>query len=163
MESILTGLNESGREWLGLIIDIALMFGIFMLWLTWHRNGNRQQAMEQLLATTAAQLDEATRHLADATQSMQQLKARQHADEEADRPQPAPEPARQQPRRTMPAQSDTPRPPPQNSTQATMILRMHREGEAAETIAERLDMPLAQVKLMLKLHAASSAAAPAHK
>ncbi|PIW51284.1 MAG: hypothetical protein COW18_01615 [Zetaproteobacteria bacterium CG12_big_fil_rev_8_21_14_0_65_54_13] len=164
MESILTGINASGRDWLGLAIDIALMLGIFMLWLTWHRNGKRQQAMEQLLAATAAQLDEATRHLADATHSMQQLKSRQHAEEEAERPKPVAKPPRQQPERVMPAAPiDSPRTPPQNSTQATMILRMHREGEAAETIAERLDMPLAQVKLMLKLHAAASKTTPAHK
>jgi hypothetical protein len=39
-----------------------------------------------------------------------------------------------------------------------MMLRMKREGESAQTIAERLDMPLAQVRLLLKLHAATGAA-----
>jgi len=35
---------------------------------------------------------------------------------------------------------------------------MQREGESEESIADRLDIPLAQVKLMLKLHAASHSA-----
>ena len=61
------------------------------------------------------------------------------------------------PAQSLPPQSLPPQPlPPQNSTQATMILRMQREGESEESIADRLDIPLAQVKLMLKLHAASN-------
>jgi len=155
MQTIMSGLNQSGWDWLGLCIDIALMAGIFMLWLTWHRNGKRQQEMELLLATTAAQLDEATHHLAEATHSMQQLKFRQEKDEQAH--QSTEHVAFNQSRKNQSAPVESSAPPPQNSTQATMILRMHREGEAAETIAERLDMPLAQVKLMLKLHAASTA------
>jgi len=45
--------------------------------------------------------------------------------------------------------------PPKSSTQATMILRMQREGEHPESIADRLDLPLAQVKLLLKLNASA--------
>lgn len=156
MEAIIPGLSLSGKEWLSLCIDLSLLIGIFMLWLTWYRNGKRQQAMEHLLATTAAQLDEATRHLAEATHSMQQLKSRQEQSQEPRRPVEKQAAAQHAHSRT-----DSPRPafnnapPPQNSTQATMILRMHREGDRPETIADRLDMPLAQVKLMLKLHASS--------
>jgi len=41
--------------------------------------------------------------------------------------------------------------PPPQQTQATQILRMQREGETPETIASTLDIPLAQVKLLLML------------
>jgi len=140
------------NQWLGLIIDAGLVLGFFFLWLSWHRNGKRQQQLEQLLGETARQLEEATRHLSEATEAIKHLKQ-----QEQRRPRPAhakqvrteQAPVKQTP--VMP-----PAPPAQNSTQATMILRMKREGESPQTIAERLDMPLAQVKLLLKLHAASS-------
>jgi len=158
MQTMIFGLNQSARDWLGLCIDFALMIGILMLWLTWHRNGKRQQRLEQLLAATAAQLDEATRHLAEATQSIQQLKSRQGQDTQRQdtAEKITHEKRKQRPAATMPVNNDSLRPPSRNSTEVSMILRMHREGETAETIAERLDMPLAQVKLTLKLHAASA-------
>jgi len=133
------------NHWLGLVIDTALVFGFFFLWLSWHRNGKRQQKLEQLLAETARQLEEATQHLSQATKSIEQLKR-----QEQSKPR-APQPTRTKQPVQAPAIAS------QNSTQASMILRMKREGESPQTIAERLDMPLAQVKLLLKLHAASSA------
>ncbi|MDX8405858.1 MAG: hypothetical protein R8K50_06875, partial [Mariprofundus sp.] len=145
---------------LGPLIDIALVIAMAMLWRTWYRNGKRQQALESLLAGTAEQLEEATRHLAEATQSIQALK-QQHSRKQQPVEQEAEEIAEEvyrprQPRPTPAAPEPEAPPPPQHSTQATMILRMHREGETAETIADRLDMPLAQVKLMLTLHTAST-------
>jgi DNA-directed RNA polymerase specialized sigma24 family protein len=136
------------NQWLGLIIDTGLVLGFFFLWLSWHRNGKRQQQLEQLLGETARQLEEATRHLSEATAAIKHLKQ-----QEQRRPAPV-----KQARRTEqpPVKQTLVTPPAQNSTQATMILRMKREGESPQTIAERLDMPLAQVKLLLKLHAASS-------
>jgi len=128
-------------QWLSLIIDTVLIIGVFFLWLTWYRNGRRQQHLEQLLASTAQQLDEATHHLNEATK----LISRVQQQEEARLQEPA---ARAAP--------PTPALPPENSSQATMILRMKREGETPEVIAERLDIPLAQVKLVLKMYAPSS-------
>jgi len=135
-------------QWLGLVIDAALVLGFFFLWLSWHRNGKRQQKLEQLLAETARQLEEATQHLSQATTSIEHLKRQEKGK------------TRRRTAQEIPSEQAV-KPPAvasQNSTQATMILRMKREGESAQTIAERLDMPLAQVKLLLKLHAASSAA-----
>jgi len=143
-----TIISQLLNQWLGLIIDAGLVLGFFFLWLSWHRNGKRQQQLEQLLGETARQLEEATRHLSEATAAIKQLKQQE---------QRRPAPAKQTHRTEQPPVKQTlVTPPAQNSTQATMILRMKREGESPQTIAERLDMPLAQVKLLLKLHAASS-------
>jgi len=174
METLQAPLQQLSDHWLSMGIDIALIIAMLMLWMSWYRNGQRQQALEQLLAGTAAQLEEATRHLAEATESIQALKQQSERDDTAENP-----PARRRYRQSETSMDDsdtdttaddiaamtygrkrpsatssaTVEPVPQHSTQATMILRMHREGEDASAIADRLDMPLAQVKLMLKLHA----------
>ncbi len=150
-------------QWLGLIIDAGLVLGFFFLWLSWHRNGKRQQQLEQLLGETAAQLEEATRHLSEATAAIQQLKQQEHRSARrpaSTRPASAKQTRTEEPSRVeQHIEKQAPvTAPAQNSTQATMILRMQREGESPQTIAERLDMPLAQVKLLLKLHAASGSA-----
>lgn len=168
MEALLAGLPQSASDLLGPAIDIALIIAIGLLWLTWYRNGKRQQRLEQLLGSAASQLEEATRHLAEATETIKHLQAaqqqvtpppsRQAARAYGREPVPTREHAATERPASPPVREPQPTPPPQHSTQATMILRMHREGETAETIAERLNMPLAQVKLMLKLHTASTAA-----
>ncbi|TLS78441.1 hypothetical protein FE236_01455 [Mariprofundus erugo] len=166
MEALLSRLPQSASDLIGLAVDLALIIAIGLLWLTWYRNGKRQQRLEQMLGSAAAQLEEATRHLSEATETMQQLKAAQQEmtpppPRQAARAygrEPARSPAASERPAPPPVRETPPAPPPQHSTQATMILRMHREGETAETIAERLNMPLAQVRLMLKLHTASTTA-----
>jgi len=151
------------NEWLGLIIDVTLIIGVFCLWFIWYRNGKRQQKLEQLLVDTAQQLEEATMHLSLATSAIEQVQQQAksaQAPVQAVMQEPAPRmPITPPPAQGVSAQRLPPQNlPPQNSTQATMILRMQREGESEESIADRLDIPLAQVKLMLKLHAASHSA-----
>jgi len=140
------------HDWLGVILDAALSGAVFLLWLSWFRNGKRQQRLEQMLVETSRQLEEASRHLSQATEAIEQLKRREPVQAAAS--------AAQQTTATKPATAQTTTLPAQNSTQATMILRMQREGESPQTIAERLDMPLAQVKLLLKLNAASGSITP---
>jgi len=155
------------NAWLGLIIDLILIVSVFGLWLTWYRNGKRQQKMEQLLMDTAQQLEEATMHLSLATSAIEQLKQQekpiQKKPHERERPAiPTSYASAQKQVEPQSIQHQTVSPqalPPQSSTQATMILRMQREGESEESIADRLNIPLAQVKLMLKLHAASNSTA----
>ncbi|MDQ6993365.1 MAG: hypothetical protein Q9M31_07800 [Mariprofundus sp.] len=163
METIVTLLPNSANEWLSLCVDIGLITGIFMLWVSWYRNGRRQIKLEQLLLSATSQLDQATHHLDGALQMIDKLQNKhdqqpeqesaplryQDHQQQAPRRQNKPLPDRA----TAPLQQQVAREIPQSSTQATMILRMHREGDSAETIADRLDMPLAQVTLMLKLHA----------
>ena len=149
--------------WLSLLIDVTLIIGVFFLWLTWYRNGRRQQKLEQLLANTAQQLDEATSHLNQATEIISRVQQQEEdrlADQTADAGKPEPRmvaaPAREKPVTKQATENKT---PPENSTQATMILRMKREGESPEAIAERLDIPLAQVKLVLKMYAPANKSA----
>ncbi|GAV19425.1 hypothetical protein MMIC_P0359 [Mariprofundus micogutta] len=150
-------------QWLSLVIDVVLIIGVFFLWLTWYRNGRRQQYLEQLLASTAQQLDEATQHLNQATQLISQVqqKEEQRLESKAEPVQAKPravETTRPEPPVKKQAEA-TKNAPPENSSQATMILRMKREGETPEAIADRLDLPLAQVKLVLKMYAPSSKSA----
>jgi len=150
-------------QWLSLIIDVVLIIGVFFLWLTWYRNGRRQQHLEQLLASTAQQLDEATHHLNQATQliSRVQQQEEQRLEKKVEPEQPKPR-AEEPPRHEEPVirqEAATRNVPPENSSQATMILRMKREGETPDAIAERLDIPLAQVKLVLKMYAPASKSA----
>jgi len=145
----ITVLSQFLGQWLDLIIDAGLICAFFFLWLSWHRNGKRQQQLELMLSQTASQLDEASRHLVSATGTIKRLQEYEQKHE-----------LEQQCATSADSvlRSSASEMPPQNSTQATMILRMKREGESPHTIAERLDMPLAQVKLLLKLHAASRVA-----
>jgi len=154
METLLSDIINN-NQWISLFIDIGLIAGLIALWLIWFRNGQRQQRLEQLLAETARQLDEATLHLQQATRIIEQLKQREDQTREttAAPKEPNIKRAVQKPRATEEAKL-----PPENSSQATMVLRMHREGEEPESIADRLDIPLAQVKLLLKLYDSKSAA-----
>ena len=141
------------HEWLGLVLDVALLGGVFCLWVLWHRNGKRQMQMEQLLIGTAQQLEEASMHLALATNAIEQLKEQENS---ADIKRAEPDQHMLVAPKVKSNDGDQEAyVPPQGSTQATMILRMQREGESEEAIADRLDIPLAQVKLLLKIHATS--------
>ena len=143
------------NSWLGVILDTVLIGAVLLLWLSWFRNGKRQQRLEQMLLEASGQLQEATRHLSEATEAMENLKRHESTRPSSCEPVARAAPVPKQAAPEQPAPTRTSALPAQNSTQATMILRMQREGESAQTIAERLDMPLAQVKLLLKLNTAS--------
>jgi len=143
------------NDWLGVTLDAGLTGAVFLLWLSWFRNGKRQQRLEQMLVETSSQLEAATRHLSQASEAIEQLRQHEQALPSRREPVEKAAPVPQQATRPRPVTTQTSALPAQSSTQATMILRMQREGETPQTIAERLDMPLAQVKLLLKLNAAS--------
>jgi len=160
-----------------LMLDALLLIGIGALWIVWMRNGKRQQHLEQTLAETARQLQEASSHLEAATKQMAQLKsaATRAPAPDASAPAPSKTPAAkarvrpataavQPARHTPPAAAKRAYQPnastraPANSVNETrtgMILRMQREGETPAGIADKLELPLAQVRLLLKLQAAS--------
>jgi len=122
---------------LNVILDVILILAMAGLWLLWIRTSRRQQQLQSLLIEASQQLDTATRHLDTAMQAIERLQKL-----------PAKAPAEEKPV-TM---TELPRPRRQSDAQATRILRMRREGESPEVIADKLHLPLAQVKLMLKLH-----------
>ena len=158
MEPTIPNIINDNGQMIGLLIDFAVIAGLFALWLVWYKNGNRQKKLEQLLADTASQLDEATQHLNQATLMIKQLKRQEEAAEETASIVSRKETPKKIHQTSSREEEKPGKLPPQNSTQATMVLRMHREGENAEAIADRLDIPLAQVKLLLKLYASRSAA-----
>ncbi|MDX8407214.1 MAG: hypothetical protein R8L58_02395, partial [Mariprofundaceae bacterium] len=128
------------------------------------RNARRQRRLEVLLSETAEQLEEATRHLDEASRQMAAARKSECTPAPAAarvRKQPAPA----NPKRHTPAAAARRAYQPQASAPATgstdqaartsMILRMQREGESPASIADKLDLPLAQVRLLLKLQAAT--------
>jgi len=122
-------------ETVNLMLNVVLLAGLGGLWLLWWQTQRRQQKIEGLLAATAAQLEEASRHLEGALAQIERL-----------RQQPATAPAA---RAAAPVTGD--------AGKAMQILRMQREGKSPELIAHQLAIPLAQVELMLKLQAKSPA------
>jgi len=158
----MTSLLDS--ESLNLLLNILLLVGITVLWILWMRNAKRQRRLEVLLRETAEQLEEATRHLDEA--SLQMASARKTEST----PPPAAASTKKQrapatPKRHTSAAAARRAYQPQTSApvgnssghaaQTSMILRMQREGESPASIADKLDLPLAQVRLLLKLQAAT--------
>lgn len=123
-------------EIMNLLFDGVLIVAIGGLWLQWMNVSRRQQQLQTLFVETTRQLDEASSNLESAMQCIERLKKAPPQTETLHREKALP----QKPTGSM-------------DSQATRILRMWREGEDEAAIAEKLDIPLAQVRLMLKLHA----------
>jgi len=150
-------LNDARQ--LNLILDLVLIAAVIALAIIWLRNGARQRKLEAMLAGTAAQLTEASRLLEQASRQLQEARDEQTA--ATNEPAPAASPV-QPPRITPQAaarKAYAARAASGNgNTQAertTLVLRLHREGASAEAIAQKLDIPLAQVRLLLKLQGAA--------
>ena len=128
----------------GLILDIFLILAIGGLWLVWWRNLNRLHKTEGLLAESIQQLDLATAQL---QQAMEHIRALEKQDKSTQNRRPSAT------RRTQQTASSA----PSNDTVLARTLRLERQGRSAEEIADTLNIPVSQVRLMLKVHTAKSA------
>ncbi|MDX8402220.1 MAG: hypothetical protein R8K47_06270 [Mariprofundaceae bacterium] len=160
-------------ETLRMAADALLLAGLLGSWFAWIRTNRRQRRLEALLAEAASELDAATRQLRDtarlldcpATGDSGSTSTDGNVDRQAE---PACDPARRTiarqtyrhhassaapPRRTSDAEGHT-----SPAARTERILRMLREGQSTESIAHTLNMPLAQVRLIRKLHAANPGA-----
>ncbi len=155
--------------------DILLLAGLIAGWMVWLRAARRQRRLEAMLREAAAELDAATRQLRDTAQLLQQ--AERNRDTEAKQAASDAPPAQKAaakaashiaahayrrhaaapssaPPAGQPAAGHAARPAATAPTEK--ILRMQREGASPEAIASALKLPLAQVRLIQKLHAATT-------
>jgi len=122
-----------------MVLDGIMVVAIAGLWIAWWRNVKRQRQVECMLADSARQLQEASQHLklAMACINNSKKKVASHQGAESRR--------QKETQATMAVPGDA---------QIAQVLRMQHEGTPAEDIASRLNLPLSQIKLALKLHAA---------
>ncbi len=128
-----------------LVIDGVMVVAMVGLWWLWLQNMRRQRDVELKLEAASAQLQEAT----------EQLNALMPLLSELSDPRPSPRRREEPPER----KAEVSPPPEKNSvdtssadTRLAQLLRLRREGMGAEEIARQIDMPLAQVRLLLRVH-----------
>lgn len=123
------------QVWIGFAFDLLIVGGIMVLWVMWRRSAARQQMVEAMLQDAARQLDEAGRTLSEALAQIERLQDAA--------PQAAEQPA---------AAAAKPEAQEPLSEPVARMLAMHGQGASDESIARELEMPLAQVRLMIRLH-----------
>ncbi len=123
----------------GIILDMLIIITVAGLWIVWWRNLNRLQKTERLLAESIQQLEQASTQLKQAMDHIRAFEKEKRAGEEI-RTKNSP---RKQPAQTVTASADT---------VLTLTLRLQHEGKSDAEIADSLNIPINQVRLMLKMH-----------
>jgi len=127
-----------------LVIDGGMVIAMVGLWLLWLQGSRRQLAVELKLDAASAQLQEASAQL----NALMPLLA------EMVDPRPSPPPAS---RAVVEPQKKVKAPVEEEvdakvDARLSRLLCLSREGVTAAQIARQLDMPLAQVKLLLQVN-----------
>lgn len=132
-------------ERLNLAFDLVILLALAGLWSLWWRTSRKQRAIEGLLVEAAQEIDRASFSLNEAMQHIERLKQSESR---------APAPKRRTPRHDSNDRVSSAKPAATTplGPQITQLLRMHREGQSEEMIANTLGLPSAQVKLLVKLH-----------
>jgi len=125
-----------------LLLDILLLLAVAGLWLAWWRNLNRLHKTELLLAESIQQLETASSQLQQAMAHIQAFEQQRQSMPE---------------RRPRPAVKKQAAAEPAEKADLARTLRLERQGRSAEEIAEILNLPITQVRLMLKVHAPKGA------
>jgi len=161
------GINVSSEAF-SMLLDGLLLLVMAALWWLWWQQARQRKQVEIKLAEAASQLQKATKMLDEALQQIAHLQAYE-SDHEVEQQSETNDDVKV----SFSAQSlamsqahgknKTPKPsgkrsvvnqPVANvsqSSQSAQISRMQREGESPESIAGKMNIPLAQVKLMLML------------
>lgn len=167
----------TNADMLNMALDALMIAAIGGLWLMWARASRRQRQVESLLLGASEQLDATLAHLERAMEHIRRIEAANlgqgdgKASPEAEN-KPAGRGSRVTPIRSQAREPAMPPSMPEmdaddagmtpvttaSAAPLTRVLRLHREGFAAEEIARREDIALAKVRLMLKLHANQAAA-----
>ena len=142
------------NETLSLVFDAVLILSVVGLWFLWWQQAQQRKGIESMLMEASAELQEATLLLNQALQQIQDLQASGHANVEPPKPEKsaetvAKEAFREKMQRQVASNEDSQ--PTANISQVAQMLRLQREGLSPEKISEKLQMPLAQIKLMLML------------
>ncbi|MDQ6957378.1 MAG: hypothetical protein Q9M21_09320 [Mariprofundaceae bacterium] len=161
------GINVSSEAF-SMLLDGLLLLVMAALWWLWWQQARQRKQVEIKLGEAASQLQEATKMLDEALHQIAHLQAYEPGKEVEQEPE-----TDDDVKVSFSAQSlamsqthkknKTPKSSgkrsvvnqpianiPQSS-QSAQISRMQREGESAESIAGKMNIPLAQVKLMLML------------
>lgn len=132
-------------SWYVLLPDGLMLMAIAGLWVSWMRNAKRQRRLQGMLADTSRQLRQASCHLEEAMRAIQELNQAKKSGGHG---------------HTSGQTTSLRNVSCSGSGHATVaqVLRMQREGHDEEEIAAQLNTPTAQVRLLLKLHAAGNRA-----
>jgi len=137
-----------GDSGLNMALDALMILAITGLWVVWFFQASQRKKVENMLRDASRELKEATALL---DQVMHHLDEKKNTG----RTMEAQENRMRQPRDKAGVQADQAESDAVTkkhaAAQATTVMRLSREGLDEQAIAARLDMPLAQVKLMLLL------------
>jgi len=161
------GVNLSSDAF-SMLLDVLLLLVMGALWWLWWQQARQRKQVEIKLGEAASQLQEATKMLDEALHHIAHLQEHESRDEVEQQVE-----INDDVKVSFSAQSlamsqtHVKNKAPQNSSkkrianqsianvsqssQSAQILRMQREGESPESIAGKMNIPLAQVKLMLML------------
>jgi len=158
------------------LLDVVMIIAIVGLWVMWFKQSAQRKKVELMLQQASEELQEATTLLDNVMTQLPQLQKseQQHSHHQQLIQDSATQDKvsiqrRQQPKAAS-TQAPAPTPQPRNrpsikrsqakpaqqqdgANQSAQIMRLNREGLSMESIAEQLDMPIAQVRLMLLLQA----------
>jgi len=150
-------------ELIGMIFDAVLVASVIGLWALWWQQVKQREKIEFALVEASTQLQEATLMLNQALIQIQALQSssgsedgsgKEHNSENRDTPM---EEMNEKGEAQFPAGREEKSESAANISQVAQMLRLQREGESPEKIAEKLNMPLAQIKLMLMLQSSPKA------
>ncbi|MDX8404394.1 MAG: hypothetical protein R8K54_08315 [Mariprofundaceae bacterium] len=154
-------LEYLNNEMFSILFNAALILSVFGLWILWWRQLKQRQNIEQMLAVASTQLQEATLML---NQALVQIQELQPHDGPKDVPLTITSRGKDQLEREQVKQKIKEKvhdgatvgieekcQSTANISQVAQMLRLQREGTAPEKIAQLLNVPLAQIKLMLML------------
>lgn len=151
-------------EMLSMFFDAVLILSVAGLWLLWWRQLKQRQNIEQMLAEASTQLQEATLMLNQALVQLRDLQSQGESKDVVstltDRTDPLEKERLQQRikekvRDGVTVGVEEKNQSTANISQVAQMLRLQREGATPEKIAQQLNVPLAQIKLMLMLQSGS--------
>lgn len=154
-------LENLDNEMLSMLFDVVLILSVAGLWILWWRQQKQRQNIEKMLAEASTQLQEATLMLNQALVQIQDLQPQSESEnmapitadsasdslEKDQLKQKIREKVSEGVTVGLEEQSQS----TANISQVAQMLRLQREGATPEKIAQKLKIPLAQIKLMLML------------
>lgn len=141
--------------WVSVAFDVVLVAAIIGLWVAWLIQVKQRKKVELLLRQASADLQAATTLLHQVMCQMPKHESATTTAEVAKQTTSAQEQEHMQRNvqklQTASLKQKVAKDQPQDSSMATKIMRLNREGLDMQSIAQQLSLPLAQVRLMLLL------------
>ncbi len=144
-------------EILSIIFDVVLILSVIGLWILWWQQVQQRKNIESMLVEASTQLQEATLMLNQALVQIQDIQGSEESEvktQEAvkqDDEELAMSAFREKVEERVGSDIREQSQPTANISQVAQMLRLQREGMSPEKISEKLNVPLAQIKLMLML------------